>query len=82
MLENGKIIYVGPTGLYELRYTKQKVPIKGHILFECDPGFSLIDGPPGKTCQNGTWEPSGLPKCVFKNVLTNIGTKQSLQRCN
>jgi hypothetical protein len=53
---------VGPTGLYELRFLKQTIPTKGHILYECHLGYALIDGPPGKICQNGIWTPFGVPK--------------------
>ncbi|OXA56007.1 sushi, von Willebrand factor type A, EGF and pentraxin domain-containing protein 1 isoform X2 [Folsomia candida] len=64
LLENGKVVYVGPTGLYELRFLKQKVPMKGHVLYECNSGFSLVEGPPGKTCEDGSWKPTSVPKCV------------------
>lgn len=62
-LENGKIMLVGHMGTYDYRPYIKHVTNNRQILFECDRGYSLVDGPPGATCIDGQWSPRQLPRC-------------------
>ena len=33
-------------------------------MFQCDRGYSMIEGPSGATCIGGQWSPTQLPRCV------------------
>ena len=33
-------------------------------MFQCDRGYSMIEGPSGATCIAGQWSPPQLPRCV------------------
>ncbi|KAF6197720.1 hypothetical protein GE061_008686 [Apolygus lucorum] len=33
-------------------------------MYECDKGYTLLEGAPGATCIGGNWWPKELPKCV------------------
>uniref|UniRef100_A0A336LXT8 CSON007528 protein n=1 Tax=Culicoides sonorensis TaxID=179676 RepID=A0A336LXT8_CULSO len=35
------------------------------IMYDCDKGYVLEEGPPGATCIGGKWSPSELPKCLL-----------------
>jgi hypothetical protein len=62
-------VFVGIVDLYELKDLEAKVPIKGHVLFECDRGYALSDGPLGKHCEDsGQWVPTGDPRYFQRNV--------------
>jgi hypothetical protein len=59
---NGKILLVGNMGLYDYRPYVKKVTNNKQIMYDCDKGFVLADGPPGATCIGGNWSPQQLPK--------------------
>jgi len=63
-IENGKVLLVGHMGMYDYRPYVKKVTNNKQILFECDRGYHLDNGPPGATCVDGQWSPQVLPRCV------------------
>ncbi|ODN03359.1 Sushi, von Willebrand factor type A, EGF and pentraxin domain-containing protein 1 [Orchesella cincta] len=64
-IPNGRVLLVGNMGLYDYRNYVTKVANNRQIMFECDKGFVLADGPIGKTCIRGEWSPKiETPKCV------------------
>ncbi|XP_017775518.1 PREDICTED: CUB and sushi domain-containing protein 3 isoform X2 [Nicrophorus vespilloides] len=64
-VENGKILLVGNMGLYDYRPYVRKVINNKQIMYDCDKGYILNEGPPGATCIGGNWSPKQLPKCVI-----------------
>ncbi|XP_071053370.1 sushi, von Willebrand factor type A, EGF and pentraxin domain-containing protein 1 isoform X3 [Onthophagus taurus] len=64
-VENGKILLVGNMGLYDYRPYVRKVTNNKQIMYDCDKGYILNEGPPGATCIGGKWSPTQLPKCVL-----------------
>ncbi|KAJ8978205.1 hypothetical protein NQ317_014721 [Molorchus minor] len=60
---NGKILLVGNMGLYDYRPYVRKVVNNKQIMYDCDKGYFLAEGPPGATCIGGHWSPKQLPKC-------------------
>ncbi|XP_059474921.1 sushi, von Willebrand factor type A, EGF and pentraxin domain-containing protein 1-like isoform X2 [Neocloeon triangulifer] len=63
-IENGKVMLVGNMGLYDYRPYVRKVTNNKQIMYDCDRGYVLADGPPGATCIGGHWSPKELPRCV------------------
>ncbi|XP_074036911.1 hig-anchoring scaffold protein isoform X1 [Leptinotarsa decemlineata] len=64
-IENGKILLVGNMGLYDYRPYVRKVTNNKQIMYDCDKGYVLAEGPPGATCIGGHWSPKQLPKCML-----------------
>ncbi|XP_030753340.1 uncharacterized protein LOC115880296 [Sitophilus oryzae] len=64
IVENGKILLVGNMGLYDYRPYVKKVANNKQIMYDCEKGFVLSEGPPGATCVGGRWSPGELPKCL------------------
>ncbi|XP_060533491.1 sushi, von Willebrand factor type A, EGF and pentraxin domain-containing protein 1 isoform X2 [Cylas formicarius] len=64
LVENGKILLVGNMGLYDYRPYVKKVANNKQIMYDCEKGYVLAEGPPGATCVGGRWSPSELPKCL------------------
>ncbi|KAJ8927716.1 hypothetical protein NQ314_019789 [Rhamnusium bicolor] len=64
-VENGKILLVGNMGLYDYRPYVRKVTNNKQIMYDCDKGYILAEGPPGATCIGGQWSPKQLPKCLL-----------------
>ena len=48
--------------LYHIVY--RKIQNGRQIMFQCDRGYSMIEGPSGATCIAGQWSPPQLPRCV------------------
>ncbi|KAF4525716.1 hypothetical protein B566_EDAN011893 [Ephemera danica] len=63
-IENGKVMLVGNMGLYDYRPYVRKVTNNKQIMYDCDRGYVLADGPVGATCVGGRWSPKDLPRCV------------------
>ncbi|XP_052123223.1 uncharacterized protein LOC113209590 isoform X3 [Frankliniella occidentalis] len=63
-VENGKVMLVGNMGLYDYRPYVRKVTNNKQIMYDCDRGYVLAEGPPGATCLSGDWSPKQLPRCV------------------
>ncbi|CAB3368986.1 Hypothetical predicted protein [Cloeon dipterum] len=63
-IENGKVMLVGNMGLYDYRPYVRKVTNNKQIMYDCDRGYVLSEGPPGATCVGGQWSPKELPRCV------------------
>ncbi|XP_054274318.1 uncharacterized protein LOC128994090 isoform X3 [Macrosteles quadrilineatus] len=63
-VENGKVLLVGNMGLYDYRPYVRKVTNNKQIMYDCNRGYVLADGPPGATCIGGRWSPKQLPRCV------------------
>jgi len=63
-IDRGKILLVGNMGLYEYRPYVRKIQNGRQIMFQCDRGYSMIEGPSGATCIAGQWSPPQLPRCV------------------
>ncbi|CAG7827922.1 unnamed protein product, partial [Allacma fusca] len=59
--EHGRVLLVGNMGLYDYRNYVTKVANNRQIMFECDKGYVLADGPQGKTCIRGEWAPKTDP---------------------
>lgn len=57
-VENGKALLVGDLGLYDYRNQLQRFKHNEKVVYECDEGFSLIDGPQEKICRIGLWFPA------------------------
>ncbi|KAL4708940.1 hypothetical protein ACJJTC_014968, partial [Scirpophaga incertulas] len=64
-IENGKVLLVGNMGLYDYRPYVKKVVNNKQIMYECDKGYVLSEGPPGATCVGGHWSPRELPICTL-----------------
>ncbi|XP_049824701.1 sushi, von Willebrand factor type A, EGF and pentraxin domain-containing protein 1 isoform X2 [Aethina tumida] len=64
-VQNGKILLVGNMGLYDYRPYVRKVINNKQIMYDCDKGYVLSEGPPGATCIGGKWSPSQLPTCLL-----------------
>ncbi|GAB6024202.1 hypothetical protein CHUAL_008903 [Chamberlinius hualienensis] len=64
-VEHGKVLLVGNMGLYDYRSYVRKVTNNRQIMFECNKGYTLVDGPPGATCIGNRWSPKQLPRCVL-----------------
>ena len=56
------MLLVGNMGLYDYRPYVRKVTNNRQIMYECDRGFMLDDGPPGATCVAGKWSPKQMPR--------------------
>ncbi|KAJ2938869.1 hypothetical protein O0L34_g17677 [Tuta absoluta] len=52
-------------GLYDYRPYVKKVVNNKQIMYECDKGYVLNEGPPGATCVGGHWSPRELPICTL-----------------
>lgn len=61
-IENGKVLLVGNMGLYDYRPYVRKVTNNKQIMYDCDKGYVLGEGPPGATCVGGRWSPKQLPR--------------------
>lgn len=61
-VKNGKILLVGNMGLYDYRPYVKKVANNKQIMYDCEKGYVLAEGPPGATCIGGQWSPQELPK--------------------
>ncbi|XP_065167243.1 CUB and sushi domain-containing protein 3-like isoform X3 [Atheta coriaria] len=64
-VEHGKILLVGNMGLYDYRPYVKKVINNKQIMYDCEKGYILNEGPPGATCIGGHWSPRTLPRCVI-----------------
>ena len=64
-VENGKVLLVGNMGVYDYRPYVRKVVNNKQIMYDCDKGYYLSEGPPGATCIGGSWSPKELPKCTL-----------------
>ncbi|XP_073962964.1 uncharacterized protein [Choristoneura fumiferana] len=67
-IENGKVLLVGNMGLYDYRPYVKKVVNNKQIMYECEKGYVLSEGPPGATCVGGHWSPRELPKRYYNNI--------------
>ncbi|XP_017753023.1 PREDICTED: uncharacterized protein LOC108545755 [Eufriesea mexicana] len=63
-IENGKIYLMGNMGVYDYRPYVKKVVNNKQIMYDCEKGYVLDDGPTGATCIGGNWSPKELPKCI------------------
>ncbi|KAK2575996.1 hypothetical protein KPH14_007355 [Odynerus spinipes] len=63
-IENGKVFLVGNMGVYDYRPYVRKVVNNKQIMYDCDKGYVLDEGPSGATCIGGSWSPKELPKCI------------------
>lgn len=64
-IPNGRVLLVGNMGLYDYRNYVTKVANNRQIMFDCEKGYVLADGPQGKTCIRGEWSPKAeTPRCV------------------
>ncbi|XP_017883108.1 uncharacterized protein LOC108626764 [Ceratina calcarata] len=63
-LENGKVFLIGNMGVYDYRPYVKKVVNNKQIMYDCDKGYVLDEGPTGATCIRGNWSPKELPKCI------------------
>ncbi|KAL2719515.1 protein lev-9 [Vespula squamosa] len=63
-IENGKVFLVGNMGVYDYRPYVRKVVNNKQIMYDCDKGYVLDEGPNGATCIGGNWSPKELPKCI------------------
>ncbi|CAK9812882.1 Protein lev-9 [Anthophora plagiata] len=63
-IENGKVFLMGNMGVYDYRPYVRKVVNNKQIMYDCDKGYVLDDGPTGATCIGGNWSPKELPKCI------------------
>ncbi|XP_076241504.1 hig-anchoring scaffold protein [Calliopsis andreniformis] len=64
LIENGKVFLVGNMGVYDYRPYVKKVVNNKQIMYDCDKGYVLDEGPSGATCIGGSWSPKELPKCI------------------
>ncbi|OXU29456.1 hypothetical protein TSAR_000848 [Trichomalopsis sarcophagae] len=64
-VQNGKVLLVGNMGVYDYRPYVKKVVNNKQIMYDCDKGYYLSEGPPGATCIGGSWSPKELPKCTL-----------------
>ncbi|XP_034950831.1 uncharacterized protein Hasp [Chelonus insularis] len=63
-VKNGKVLLVGNMGVYDYRPYVKKVPNNKQIMYDCDKGYVLDEGPTGATCIGGKWSPKELPTCL------------------
>nr|XP_003703173.1 PREDICTED: uncharacterized protein LOC100877094 [Megachile rotundata] len=63
-IENGKVFLMGNMGVYDYRPYVKKVVNNKQIMYDCDKGYVLDEGPTGATCIRGNWSPKELPKCI------------------
>ncbi|KAH1014446.1 hypothetical protein HUJ05_012309 [Dendroctonus ponderosae] len=63
VVEKGKILLVGNMGLYDYRSYVKRVANNKQIMYDCEKGFVVTEGPLGATCVGGKWSPHELPKC-------------------
>ncbi|XP_048510711.1 uncharacterized protein LOC105691170 isoform X2 [Athalia rosae] len=63
-INNGKVLLVGNMGVYDFRPYVKKIVNNKQIMYDCDRGYILSEGPPGATCIGGYWSPRELPKCI------------------
>lgn len=61
---HGKVLLVGNMGVYDFRPYVKKIVNNKQIMYDCDRGYVLSEGPPGATCIGGYWSPRELPKCI------------------
>jgi len=61
-IQNGRVMLVGNMGVYDYRPYVRKVTNNKQIMYECDRGYVLTDGPPGATCIGGRWSPKQRPR--------------------
>lgn len=64
-LENGKVFLVGNMGVYDYRPYVRKIVNNKQIMYDCDKGYVLDEGPAGATCIGGAWSPKEFPKCIL-----------------
>ncbi|XP_011341700.1 uncharacterized protein LOC105281865 isoform X2 [Ooceraea biroi] len=64
-IPNGKVFLVGNMGVYDYRPYVKKIVNNKQIMYDCDKGYVLDDGPSGATCIGGSWSPKELPKCIL-----------------
>ncbi|XP_043506750.1 uncharacterized protein LOC122527031 isoform X3 [Frieseomelitta varia] len=64
-IENGKVFLMGNMGVYDYRPYVRKVVNNKQIMYDCEKGYVLEEGPTGATCIGGTWYPKELPKCIL-----------------
>lgn len=63
-IKNGKVFLVGNMGVYDYRPYVRKIVNNKQIMYDCDKGYVLDEGPVGATCIGGAWSPKELPKCI------------------
>lgn len=61
-IPNGKVLLVGNMGLYDYRPYVKKIVNNKQIMYDCDKGYVLEEGPPGATCIGGVWRPVEMPR--------------------
>lgn len=49
-------------GLYDYRPYVKKIVNNKQIMYDCDKGYVLEEGPPGATCIGGVWRPVEMPR--------------------
>ena len=49
-------------GLYDYRSYVRKISNNKQIMYDCDKGYVIADGPNGATCIGSKWRPEHLPK--------------------
>ncbi|XP_055680814.1 uncharacterized protein LOC129788622 isoform X2 [Lutzomyia longipalpis] len=64
-IPNGKVLLVGNMGLYDYRPYVRKIINNKQIMYDCDKGYVLSEGPVGATCIGGLWRPTELPSCLL-----------------
>lgn len=64
-VENGKVMLVGNMGVYDYRPYVKKIMNNKQIMYDCEKGYHLNEGPQGATCIGGKWSPAELPKCIL-----------------
>ncbi|GAB0099339.1 locomotion-related protein Hikaru genki [Sergentomyia squamirostris] len=64
-IPNGKVLLVGNMGLYDYRPYVRKIMNNKQIMYDCDKGYVLNEGPVGATCIGGLWRPTDLPSCLL-----------------
>lgn len=64
-IEHGKVFLVGNMGVYDYRPYVKKIVNNKQIMYDCDKGYVLDEGPTGATCISGAWSPKELPKCIL-----------------
>ncbi|KAI2803698.1 hypothetical protein BLOT_007833 [Blomia tropicalis] len=62
-IDNGKVLLIGHMGMYDYRPYVKRVGNNKQIMYECDKGYYIVDGPPGATCVDGIWSPPTMPRC-------------------
>ncbi|XP_049790095.1 sushi, von Willebrand factor type A, EGF and pentraxin domain-containing protein 1-like [Schistocerca nitens] len=77
-IENGRVMLVGNMGVYDYRPYVRKVTNNKQIIYECERGYVLGDGPPGATCIGGRWSPKELPRCI-KGLHPRLRWSRSVQ---